>query len=45
MPIVKTKLILDVQLFGGYGTDPTAAFLASLRKKHDLADATFSLIS
>jgi len=34
-------LILDVQLFGRHGTDPAAAFLAGLREKHDLSDATF----
>jgi transposase-like protein len=36
-----TKLILDVQLFGRHGTDPTAAFLHGLREKHDLSDAVF----
>ena len=38
---IETKLILDVQLFGRHGTDPAAAFLAGLREKHDLSDATF----
>jgi putative transposase len=38
---LETKLILDVQLFGRHGTDPAAAFLAGLREKHDLSDATF----
>ncbi len=38
---IETKSILDVQLFGRHGTDPAAAFLAGLREKHDLSDATF----
>ena len=37
---IETKLILDVPLFGKHGTDPAAAFLAGLREKHDLSDAT-----
>jgi putative transposase len=36
-----TKLILDAQLFGRHGTDPAAAFLHGLRKKHDLSETVF----
>ncbi|GAA0268318.1 hypothetical protein GCM10009000_100640 [Halobacterium noricense] len=36
-----SKLILDVALFGRHGTDPAAAFLSGLAKKHDLSDTTF----
>ncbi|WP_255195266.1 IS6 family transposase [Halorarius litoreus] len=36
-----TKLILDVALFGRHGTDPAAAFLSGLAKKHDLSDTVF----
>jgi transposase-like protein len=38
---IDTKLILDVALFGRWGTDPAAAFLHGLREKHDLPDAEF----
>ncbi len=34
-------MILDIQLFGLHGTEPTAAFLHGLREKHDLSDAVF----
>jgi len=38
---IETKLILDVELFGRYGTDPAAAFLHRLTEKHDLSEAVF----
>jgi len=38
---IETKLILDVVLFGRYGTDLAAAFLHRLAEKHDLSDAEF----
>jgi putative transposase len=34
-----TKLILGVELFGRYGTDPAAEFLHELTEQHDLSDA------
>ncbi|UVE51946.1 IS6 family transposase (plasmid) [Haloferax larsenii] len=37
----ETKLILDVELFGRHGPDPTAAFLHRLSEKHGLSDAVF----
>lgn len=38
---IETTLILDIELFGRYGTDPAAAFLHRLAGKHDLSDAVF----
>jgi transposase-like protein len=38
---LEAKLILDVELFGRHGTDPTAAFLHRLTEKHDLSKAVF----
>lgn len=38
---IDTKLILDIALFGGHGTDPAAAFLCGLTEKHDFSDAVF----
>jgi transposase-like protein len=34
-------LILDVELFGRHGTDPTAAFLHRLTEKHGLEEVVF----
>ena len=36
-----TKLLLDVQLFKQYGTDPAAAFLQGVAEKYDCEDTVF----
>ena len=36
-----SKLILDAELFGRYGTDSAAAFLHRLTEKHDLSETVF----
>ncbi|MUV58104.1 IS6 family transposase, partial [Halogeometricum sp. CBA1124] len=38
---IDTKLLLDVQLFKRYGTDPAAAFLHGVVEKHDCEDTVF----
>jgi putative transposase len=38
---IESKSILDITLFGRYGTDPAAAFLHRLREKHDISNAEF----
>ena len=38
---VDTKLILDVAVFGRYGTGPAAAFLHGLTEKHDCSEPVF----
>ena len=38
---IDTKLVLDVALFGRRGTDPAAASLSGLAKKHRLSDTAF----
>ena len=35
----ETKFILDIALFGQYGSDPAAAFLHGLREKRNLSNA------
>lgn len=33
-----TILVLDIEVFSRYGTDPAAAFLNQLAEKHDLTE-------